>query len=310
LCEAFHLWGWSQIGYSFGDPIGVIAGGSLIPERWTLENKIRAFLHNRHFLYGFTMNEETARAYHIRLAGRGVKYLYGYPSIIYLLGKYIADLGLKIPTLKAVVTTAEMLLPQYRKGIEESFRCPVYNNLGCNDGGYESYECSEHNGLHYNDLQSILEVDSDGKDAEGKLLITNLWNKSTPFIRYENGDLVSLKDSLCPCGAPFPLISSIQGRTSDILHFANGRYLAGPGITLIFSEMDIDGWEVVQRTPFKLEVGICSKDELRKDYKEHIRKVLRHHLGNEVEISIKRVPELRRTKGGKLKRIWKENTNV
>ena len=53
---------------------------------------------------------------------------------------------LSLPELKGVVTTAEMLQPRYREGIEQTLGCPVFNNLGCNDGGYESYECSRHDG--------------------------------------------------------------------------------------------------------------------------------------------------------------------
>src|SRR6187401_533984 len=157
-----------------------------------------------------------------------------------------------------------MMLPHYREGIHKWLGCPVFDDFGSNDGGVESYECDRHNGFHYNDLQSVLEVDkSDQQTAEGKLIITNLWNRSSPFIRYENGDLVALGGKPCPCGAPFPLISSVQGRTADILTFANGRSLSGPALTLIFGGMKIDGWQIVQTGLASLEVRICNSGELK-----------------------------------------------
>jgi phenylacetate-CoA ligase len=306
LAEAFHLWGWSQLGYVFGDPVGVIAGGSLIPEKRKLEARVRGWMHRRLFLYGVAMDRSIAREYCDRLRKHGAKYLYGYPSALYLFGKHLAEQGLSLPGLKAVVTTAEMLQPRYREGIESTLACRVFNNLGCNDGGFESYECNQHNGLHYNDLQSILEVDSPSSGSEGRLLITNLWNKSTPFIRYENGDIVTMETEPCVCGCPFPLIGAIQGRTADILTFANGRSLAGPALTLIFGAMEIDGWQVVQTGPNRLEVRMCSTSEISPEDRHHIRNILRYYLDDEVEVVINRVEKLETTKGGKLKPIWIE----
>jgi len=305
IAEAFHLWGWSQLGYKFGDPIGVIAGGSLVPERGKLSSHIRGLMHRRLFLYGVAMDRAIARDYCEKLQKHGTQYLYGYPSVLYLFGKHLSDLGMSLPDLKAVVTTAEMLQPRYREGIENAFRVRVFNNLGCNDGGYESYECSRHDGLHYNDLQSVLEVDSADQKKEGRLLITNLWNRSTPFIRYENGDIISLREQPCPCGCAFPLINSIQGRTADILTFANGRSLAGPALTLIFGAMEIDGWQIVQTSPSQLEVRISSQSDIKPEYKDHINTVLKRYL-DDVKIIIKRVDKLKTTKGGKWKPIWTE----
>ena len=253
------------------------------------------------------MDRQIAIEYHQRLCRHGTKYLYGYPSAIYLFSKYLADEGLSIPSLKAVVTTAEMLQPQYRQGIERNLECRVFDNFGCNDGGLESYECNQHKGFHYNDLQSVLEVDSLKNNGEGRLLITNLWNKSTPFIRYENGDIVAVDNGkLCLCGSAFPLISSIQGRTADILTFSNGRSIAGPALTLIFREMKIDDWQVVQTDLNQLEVRIRCSSGLKPEYSDHIQGILRHYLTDEVRIVIRQVEKLEKTKGGKLKPIWSE----
>ncbi|CAD7766617.1 MAG: hypothetical protein DNFNHJIP_00015 [Candidatus Argoarchaeum ethanivorans] len=152
----------------------------------------------------------------------------------------------------------------------------------------------------------MLEVDCRGKTGKGDLLITNLWNKSTPFIRYENGDMVTLTDQPCQCGCSFPMISSIIGRTADILTFSNGRSLAGPALTLIFREMEIDGWQVVQTGNNRLEVRMCCLTELKPEYVEHVKKILRQHLSDEVEIDVKHVEKLKLTKGGKWKPIWTE----
>ena len=304
--EAFHLWGWSQAGYEFGNPVGVIAGGSLVPERGSWQGRIRGLAHRRLCLYGVSMDDRLARQYHQVLLRHKVEFLYGYPSILYLFAKSLKHQELTIPSLKAVVTTAEMLLPHYRQSLEVWLRCRVFDNLGSNDGGFESYECRMHNGFHYNDLQAVLEtLPPEPAQSHGKLLITNLWNRSTPFIRYENGDLVALSDVPCPCGAPFPMISSIQGRTADILSFGNGRSLSGPALTLIFGDMQIDGWQIVQTSPSSIEVRICVERDVPREYSEHILRVLNFHLNHEIAIDIRRVDRLEVTVGGKHKPIMR-----
>jgi phenylacetate-CoA ligase len=307
LMEAFHLWGWSQAGYEFGKAIGVIAGGSLVPEKITWKARARSFAQRRLFLFGVAMDQAMAREYHARLVRYRAEFLYGYPSVIYLFAKHLNDQGLSLPRLKAVVTTAEMLQQQYRQRIQEWLRIPVFDNFGSNDGGIESYECRLHQGLHYNDLQSVLEVEPDATHPSlGRLLITNLWNRSTPFIRYENGDLVALSAGSCACGSAFPLIANIQGRTTDILTFSNGRSLSGPALTLIFGDMEIDGWQIAQTGPASLEVRLCKAGAICSEYTPRILRVLNHHLDNSVAISVRQVPKLSLTRGGKHKPVVNE----
>src|SRR5215469_2621280 len=247
VMQAFQLWGWSRAGYSFGDPVGVLTGGSLMPKHITLFERVRSFIERRLFLFGVQMDAELARQYHQQLDAFGAEYLYGYPSILYMFAKHLKEQRLRLPKIKAVVVTAEMLQPHYRSGIESAFNCKVFDDYGCNDGGFESFECKFHRGFHYNDLQSILELENRDGTLSGTLLITNLWNRSTPFIRYENGDKISLLESGCECGAKFPVIRSVEGRTADILNFENGQCFVCP--PHLFGDMHIDGWQVVQTGP-------------------------------------------------------------
>jgi phenylacetate-coenzyme A ligase PaaK-like adenylate-forming protein len=50
-----------------------------------------------------------------------------------------------------------------------------------------------------------------------RLLITNLFNRTQPLIRYELNDLVTVSPDPCPCGRPFPLLKSVEGRSDDVL---------------------------------------------------------------------------------------------
>jgi phenylacetate-coenzyme A ligase PaaK-like adenylate-forming protein len=40
-----------------------------------------------------------------------------------------------------------------------------------------------------------------------------------PLIRYEISDRIRLTSESCPCGRPYRVIESIEGRQEDVLHF-------------------------------------------------------------------------------------------
>ena len=305
LMQAYQIWGWSLAGYTFGDPVGVLTGGSLMPAQISLFERTRMFVERRLFLFGVNMDRKLAREYHHRLEEFGAEFLYGYPSIIYVFSKFLKEEGLTLPRIRAVITTAEMLQPYYRTGIESALPCRVFDDYGCNDGGFESFECSRHCGMHYNEFQSILSVEREGNTrSQGPLLVTNLWNRSTPFIRYENGDRVILAASRCPCGSMFPLIESVEGRTADLLQFANGQTFVCP--PHLFGNMEIDGWQVVQTSPSKVEVRLAKAGGVDPNYQIRVVEIMRHHLDRAIEIEVKHVQQLSVTQGGKLKPVWSE----
>ena len=78
-------------------------------------------------------------------------------------------------------------------------------------------------GLHLFEDQVLLEVVDDeyrpvpAGEPGSRLLITNLFNRTQPLIRYELNDLLTVSPDPCPCGRPFPLLKSVEGRSDDVL---------------------------------------------------------------------------------------------
>jgi phenylacetate-coenzyme A ligase PaaK-like adenylate-forming protein len=90
-------------------------------------------------------------------------------------------------------------------------------------GSWTAVDCDRHAGLHLFEDQVLFEVVDeeyrpvpDGQPGS-RLLITNLYNRTQPLIRYELNDLVTVSPDPCPCGRPFPLLKSIDGRSDDVL---------------------------------------------------------------------------------------------
>ena len=156
LRYAFAWRWWRSIGYRFGDDVCSIMGGALLPGQASLGSRVRRWISRYHGISCLSMNQHVAEATYEIIRRYKPSIIYGYPSMIAEFCEYVKERDSAFGSLKAVVTTAEMLLPHYRQKIERTLGAPVFNNFGCNDGGILSLECELHQGLHYNDLESIL----------------------------------------------------------------------------------------------------------------------------------------------------------
>ena len=144
----------------------------------------------------------------------------GYPSHLDLLVTEQESGRLHISPV-VIMTGGEYLSDDVRRRLSSAFRCPVQTNYSCTEGGTIANECAEGH-LHINEDWVIVEpVDnennpvSDGKRAD-KILLTNLFNYTQPFIRYEVTDRVVRHSERCACGNPAPWLS-LEGRNDDVL---------------------------------------------------------------------------------------------
>jgi len=144
----------------------------------------------------------------------------GYPTILELLVDEQKSGRLHIHPV-IIMTGGEYLSDALRSSLSEAFHCYVQTSYSCTEGGTIGSECSERH-FHVNDDWVLVEpVDKDNNPvADGvqsdKLLLTNLYNYTQPFIRYEVTDRVTMHHQPCACGNPTPWLT-LEGRTDDML---------------------------------------------------------------------------------------------
>lgn len=92
-------------------------------------------------------------------------------------------------------------------------------------------------------------VDEDNRPVEpgelgAKLLVTVLFSRTQPLLRYEMSDRVKALDGACPDGLPYALIGGVEGREEEVLTLA--------GVTVhpnVFHRtlecLDVAGWQVI-----------------------------------------------------------------
>lgn len=236
------------------------------------------------------------------------RYLYGYVSALEDLARTARDEGAHIPSLRAVVTTAEVLTEAQRIAITEGFGVPVQNEYGCGEVGPIAYQCPK-GSLHLlpaNQLVEIVRPDGEpaGRGEIGAVLITDLTNHAMPLIRYRVGDNAAFGGS-CPCGRPFPTLLQVFGREYDFVEAADGRRYHGEFFMYIFEDLrqqapDLAKFCVVQTSLDHLVVKVVSSAEsadvsLKKVQEEFSRRL--PHFRVDVEL----VDRLTRMPSGKMR---------
>lgn len=237
--------------------------------------------------------------------------LMAYSSLVAILSDEQSEGRLHIsPHL--VLCGAETLTGDMRKRIEGVWQTKAFDVYASTEGGVLASECTYHQGLHLFEDYSIIEiVDQDNRpvppgEPGDKILLTVLFRRTQPLIRYEVTDLVRASTrERCPCGRPFGMIESIQGRTVDILYFPS---LSGteekiyPYLFLnVFDALPVKRWQVIQELD-GLHVFLVGASEELLDQRvfNRLQKAFTDRGLLVPPIEIKRVEELvKNARGGK-----------
>jgi phenylacetate-CoA ligase len=182
--------------------------------------------------------------------------LAGYPSMMRVLAEEQRQGRLHI-TPRFLVSVSETLTDDTRQHLEQTWHTRLFNMYATTEGGIIAMECQEHRGMHlFEDLVIVEVVDAQNRPVPPgvygkKILLTVLFSRTQPLIRYEVSDRVSLSSGThCPCGRPFGLLAGIEGRTREVLHFparAGGEVAMHPLVLYqAMKTVPVSGWQVVQ----------------------------------------------------------------
>lgn len=234
----------------------------------------------------------------------------GYTGQLVDLARYVRDHpGSLKHAPQTMVSAAEGLQPGQRELLERHLVNEVFLSYGSREFMSVGMECGHHTGYHVAaDNLRVEVVDDAGNPAapgeSGRIVITDLHNAATPFVRYEIGDygVMAPPDERCPCGRPFPLLRSVEGRLQDKVYTPEGGSVTALFVTYTMRQFDdwIDGWQVVQPSRERITVRLLTKADLTPERIRPVEELLRTHVGNTIQIDWERVDALERRRGGKV----------
>ena len=144
------------------------------------------------------------------------------PSMLAMLGRELAAGRLRVRPDK-LISVAEVLEPQDRARLEAQFQCSVGQIYQATEG-LLGVSCA-HGTLHLQeDIVAVqLEpVPGDGVASDGSRftpVITDLWRRTQPIVRYRLNDVLRLAQGPCACGSDWRPIEAVEGRSDDVLEF-------------------------------------------------------------------------------------------
>tara|TARA_R110002072_G_scaffold235697_7_gene393397 strand:- start:3874 stop:5184 length:1311 start_codon:yes stop_codon:yes gene_type:complete len=277
------------------------------------KERLKDRLSSRYRFPIFDLSDQKLEQFFQKFKKTPFDYINGYTSSIVLFAKYLKkkEIVLKevCPSLKVCMVTSEMLFETDKKLLEMQFGVPVVNEYGASELDLIAYTNIENQFIVNSETLFVEVLDDKNKPVphgeSGKIVISSLYNKAHPFIRYDIGDTGVLCESST---LQKPILKNLIGRTNDVALLPSGKSV--PGLTFYYvtkSIIEDDGnvkeFVVVQTEKDTFEIKYTSERMLTSNEEAEIKKALEIYLEPGLNLNLERVNSLDRSRRGKLKQF-------
>jgi phenylacetate-CoA ligase len=277
------------------------------------KERIKDILKNSYRFSIFDLSDAILEKVLVQFQRKKFDYINGYTSSIVLFAKYLQKKNLVLtticPTLKCCVVTSEMLFEEDKILMEKQFGVPIINEYGASELDLIAFENPDGEWQVNSETLFVEILDKQNKvvpyGTEGRIVITSLYNKAHPFIRYDIGDVGILDEK---SSFKKPILKKLIGRTNDVALLPSGK--KSPGLTFYYvtkSIIEDDGnvkeFVIKQTKIDTFEIEYVSQNELTESQIQTIKKAIETYLENGLHFTFSRKEKLERSKSGKLKQF-------
>jgi phenylacetate-CoA ligase len=277
------------------------------------KERIKDLLSNRYRFTIFDLSDSVLEKVLKKFQSKKFDYINGYTSSIVLFAKFLQKKNIVLtticPTLKCCVVTSEMLFDDDKLLLEKQFGVPIVNEYGASELDLIAFQ-NPNGEWQINSETLFVEILDENNivlpnGTEGRVVITSLYNKAHPFIRYDIGDVGILDERST---IKKPLLKKLIGRTNDIAVLPSGK--KSPGLTFYYvtkSIIEDDGnvkeLIIKQNKIDTFDIEYVSELELTAMQIQNIEKAITTYLESGLTFSFSRKEKLERSKSGKLKQF-------
>ena len=306
-----HRFGWYTIDFNtsyqarfYGIPLDFIG---------YRKERLKDFLSKRYRFPIFDLSDKVLEGVFNHFKTKKFDYINGYTSSIVLFGKYLQARNIILtdvcPTLKVCMVTSEMLFEEDKVLLEKYLGVPIVNEYGASELDLIAFQNTKGEWQVNSETLFVEILDENNRPVpngvEGKIVITSLYNKAHPFIRYEIGDVGVLDEKST---LKKPILKKLIGRTSDVALLPSGK--KSPGLTFYYvtkSIIEDDGNVkefIIRQTKLdSFEIDYVSLVALTSDQIMAIEKAIANYLEPGLHFTYNRKEALKRTARGKLKQF-------
>ena len=307
----FYRFGWYNIDFNhsyqarfYGIPLDFFG-------YW--KERIKDFLTNRYRFSVFDLSDVKLESFLEKFYTKKFDYINGYTSSIVLFAKFLKQKNIILksicPSLKVCMVTSEILFADDKILLETQFGIPIVNEYGASELDLIAFQ-NQNGDWQVNAETLFVEIlDDDNRVLPygecGRVVITSLFNKAHPFIRYDIGDIGILdkKSTLQK-----PILQRLKGRTNDIAILPSGKKSVGLTFyyitkSIIEDDGNVKEFVIKQTKTDQFQIDYVANVELTSNQIIEIEKAISLYLEPNLHFIFNKKTVLERSKRGKLKQF-------
>ncbi|MFC4722903.1 phenylacetate--CoA ligase family protein [Geojedonia litorea] len=240
-------------------------------------------------------------------------YINGYTSPIVQFAKFLERKNLVLstvcPSLKVCVVTSEMLFEDDKRLMETWFGIPLINEYGASELDLIAFQNPMNQWQVTSETLFVEILDEKNQvlpyGEEGRVVITSLYNKAHPFIRYDIGDIGVLSKQSTP---KKPILKQLIGRTNDVAILPSGKKAAGLTFyyitkSIIEDDGKVKEFIIEQHKLDTFKISYVSSEKLTSEKMIAISLEMERYLEKGLNIEFEQQTQLHRSKSGKLRQF-------
>lgn len=283
----------------------MLGGRMIIP---TSQKKAPYWINNKkmHQLYmsSYHISDATIKEYADAMLKFNPRFMFGYASSMYSLAYFANKHNIKLPKLECAINNAEPLLSHQRELIEKMFQTRIVNTYGMSEIVAGACTIGEDDLVLWPEI-GIIEVLNFKSNQpveygeSGRFILTSLFNKDMPLIRYDVGDSGAVE----PCNGhiKYLKITELTGRIDDLIILEDGTRIGR--LDPVFKDnFNIKEAQIIQNSHTDFTVKIVPEKNYTDKNQHSIEESLKERIGN-CQIKFEYVKSIPRTNTGKFKAV-------
>lgn len=301
---------YKSLGINYGHDLEARFFGIPLEKKSYYTEKLKDILSNRHRFIVYNLTLHDVKKYLTIFERKPFKYLYGYSNALLMFAGHLKKLGVNLkqlcPSLNCCIVTAEVCSEEEQVFLKNVLGVEVYNEYGMSEFGQIAIDTPASK-WKLNNFDLYIEfLDKNnkpvGQNKTGNIVITSLYNKAMPFIRYEVGDIGQYSSDR---------LTRLDGRLTDTIYLPDGKSM--PGLSLYYVTKKLMSAfpeireNIVRQTKIDtFEIDFVADNHLSDALCDQAKRAVRDYLNSDITVIVNKVDTIKRTANGKCKHFRSE----